>query len=66
MELLSTVRKEVQDLKSQVVALQKHNSRLEAENRILRSAATPEILAQLKTAGDLTLQSSSIAQPASC
>lgn len=48
MELLLTVRKEVQDLKSQVAALQKHNSRLEAENRILRSAATPETLAELQ------------------
>ncbi|XP_067944823.1 TSC22 domain family protein 1-like isoform X2 [Watersipora subatra] len=47
MELLFTVRKEVKELKSQVASLQIHNRYLEQENRILRSAAAPETLAQL-------------------
>lgn len=49
MELLFTVRKEVRELKSQVAQLQHHNSQLEAENRILRSAAAPETLASLNS-----------------
>ena len=44
-----TVRKEVRELKSQVAILKLHNSKLEAENRILRSAATAETLAKLET-----------------
>ena len=47
-ELLLTVRKEVRELKSQVAILKLHNSQLEAENRILRSAATAETLAKLE------------------
>lgn len=35
------------DLKSQVALLRVHNAQLEEENKILRRAANPEILARL-------------------
>ena len=57
MELLFTVRKEVKQLKSQVALLQIHNQHLEEENKILRNAAAPEILAMLGSVGSTSTSS---------
>lgn len=41
------VREEVEDLKLQIKQLIERNSQLEQENKLLRSSAAPETMAQL-------------------
>lgn len=45
--LMLAVREEVEDLKLQIKQLAERNNQLEQENKLLRSSAAPETMAQL-------------------